>query len=252
MVRFMTYNILDGGFGREDYILEIIQAVAPDIVLLEEVLDFSVIEAFGDSLGMNSFFSPGNSKRKLALLSRWPIAFSESYHPLPLKSSLLITAVEYAPDSYLHIFGVHLHAQFSWASELLRVWEANIILQKIRRMNFSPALIAGDFNAVGPHDRVVIDSLYWRSKVMLRLQGGRVFRTAVGKFLRAGFTDCYRFLHPSEDGFTLPPPNPIVRFDYIFADDKLVGKLKRCEVVTGSNLLPLASDHNPLVAEFSL
>jgi endonuclease/exonuclease/phosphatase family metal-dependent hydrolase len=36
-LRVMTYNILDGGENREAHILDVIQAVSPDVVILQEV-----------------------------------------------------------------------------------------------------------------------------------------------------------------------------------------------------------------------
>jgi hypothetical protein len=33
--RVMTYNILDGGMGREDSIVEVIQAVDPDLIVIQ-------------------------------------------------------------------------------------------------------------------------------------------------------------------------------------------------------------------------
>jgi endonuclease/exonuclease/phosphatase family metal-dependent hydrolase len=248
----MTYNILDGGINRERYILEVLRMTRPDIVLFEEVTNFSVIQDFGLSLNMQSFFSKGNSKRNLAILSRFPIVSSESYHPFPLKTSILAATIEHAPNQFLQIFGVHLKAQISVVSELKRMWEADTILKKIARDKTYPCLIAGDFNAVAPNDSVVTDSLLLHSKVMLLFQGGHIFRSAIAKFIKAGFTDCYRFLHPLEDGFTLPPPNPIMRLDYIFADNSLREKLEGCDVLTDSQNYLLASDHYPLVAEFNL
>jgi hypothetical protein len=40
----MTYNILDGGVGREAAIIEVIRAVAADVIVVQEMLGPPVIE----------------------------------------------------------------------------------------------------------------------------------------------------------------------------------------------------------------
>jgi exonuclease III len=113
-------------------------------------------------------------------------------------------------------------------------------------------LIAGDFNAVAPRDRVVTESMPARLKAMLTLQGGRFFHRAIKTILSAGYTDCYRHLHPDEDGFTLPVPTPTIRLDYVFANEGLKASLQKCYVIKNPGATREASDHYPVMAEFAL
>ena len=86
--------------------------------------------------------------------------------------------------------------------------------------------------------------------------GALLPRAAVRSMLQAGYVDCLRSLHPRANGFTCPTYLPTVRIDYMFATKDLAERLVRCEVVgrTGelAEMARRASDHFPLMAEFSL
>ncbi len=81
-------------------------------------------------------------------------------------------------------------------------------------------------------------------------------RAALQSMLEAGYVDCLRALHPRSDGFTCPTYQPAVRIDYVLATRELARALRRCQVVSGSGelgrLARRASDHFPVLAEFSL
>lgn len=71
----------------------------------------------------------------------------------------------------------------------------------------------------------------------------------------AGYTDCYRRVHPRSWGFTCPAAAPAGRIDFIFASPTLVKRLESCDVLvegeegfSGSD----ASDHLPVAAEFGV
>ncbi|MCR4408591.1 MAG: endonuclease/exonuclease/phosphatase family protein [Anaerolineae bacterium] len=248
----MTYNILDGGIGREQRILDVLKTVGPDAVLLQEVTDPDIVQSFATTLNMHFFFAEGNSKRHLALLSRFPIMSCYSYHPFPLRHTLLEATIECASDRFIRLFGVHLQAHYAICNEWWRRWEIKTILQRVAKYHSNPSLIAGDFNAVAPEDRVNIQALPARFKIILFLQGGQIFRDTIAKIISAGFIDCYRVLHPCDDGFTLPTPVPHVRLDYIFANQSLARCIQSCDVVTKPPAVHKASDHYPIMAEFEL
>ena len=68
--------------------------------------------------------------------------------------------------------------------------------------------------------------------------------------LDAGYIDCFRELHPEEDGFTLPSVYPQVRLDYVFAASPLKDAVRECRVITSPKVVTSASDHLPVVTEF--
>ena len=247
----MTYNILDGGENREQYILQVIQAVNPDAVILQEVFYADVLKELAHVLNMDYFFASGNRKRRVALLSRLPLRSPKSYHPFPpIWRNFVEAEIEYQVNKTFRLIGVHLTASLWVVFELWRWWEAKYIIKHSQNYRDESCLIAGDFNAISPYDRVITDSMPKWLKFVIRAQGNRVYHFSIQEFLSAGFTDCYRFLHTNDDGFTLPPPKPNARLDYIFVNDRMKEHLKECWVVREPPAVIKASDHYPVVAEF--
>ena len=92
----MTYNILNGGAGREQLILSVIQSIQPDIVILQEVYTPKFLQDLADALEMEPFFANGNQKRRVALLSHLPIRSVKSHHPiLPIWRNVVASEIEY-------------------------------------------------------------------------------------------------------------------------------------------------------------
>lgn len=89
-----------------------------------------------------------------------------------------------------------------------------------------------------------------------RVFGRIIDRRTVRRLLTLGYTDCYRATHPRARGFTCATWVPAARIDYAFASPALAPRMERCDIV-GSRERPervaaIASDHYPLVADFSL
>lgn len=252
-MRVLTYNILDGGIGRESLIIKTIQTTNPDIVLLQEVFDSTPLEDFASQLRMQHFLAHGNSHRHLAILSRFPIIEAHTYHPFPpsLKSTLY-AKVEYSPGLFVHAFGMHLVPHPFIAFELWRKWEKDVALRKALSSDSEPSFLAGDLNAIAPGDKP--NTQFWPRflKLMLALQGGRLFHFAIQDILLKGFTDCYRTLHSENEGFTLPTGTPTTRLDYIFANQVLGDKLQSCSIINEPPEAEEASDHYPLLAIFDI
>jgi exodeoxyribonuclease-3 len=251
-LRVMTYNILDGGESRESYILQVIQTAKPDVVILQEVFTVEFLEFLSQSLGMAYYIGTGNKKRKVALLSHLPVHMFSSHHPLfPIWRNFIDAEIEYEPHKIVRLIGVHPIANLSIIFELWRFWEANYIIKHSQKFQGMPCLIAGDFNAIALNDKIQTDNMPVWLKRIIYLQGNRAYHFSIQAFLSAGFIDCFRFLNSSDDGFTLPPPNPNARLDYIFVNAKMKTYLKKCWVVRKPNDVDQASDHYPVMAEFS-
>lgn len=251
-LRVMTYNILDGGENRELHILQVIQAAKPDVVILQEVFTMQFLKSLSYSLDMSYYIGGGNKRRKVALLRHLPVRTFESYHPfLPIWRNFIDAEIEYEPNKIVRFIGVHPMANLWVVFELWRLWEAKYILKRSQKFQDMPCLIAGDFNAIAPKDTIKIDNMPKWLKWIIYLQGNRVYHFSIQAFLSAGFTDCFRFLNSANDGFTLPPPNPNARLDYIFVNAKMKEHLKQCWVVREPNNVNQASDHYPVIAEFS-
>jgi exonuclease III len=249
----MTYNILDGGEGRGAYLLEVLQAVQPDIAILQEVYQADFVQNLASALKMESYFAGGNRKRHVALMSRLPVISSQSYRRFPpIWHNVVEAEIEYQLAKRLWLFGIHPMANLSVICELWRWWEAKLIIERLKPHMAEPCLVAGDFNAIAPNDRVVINQMPRWLKLTILAQGNRVYRFSVRKYLSAGLADCFRSIHPNGDGFTLPPPQPNSRLDYILVNDVLKSHLTNCWVVREPSAVLTASDHYLVIAEFQM
>jgi endonuclease/exonuclease/phosphatase family metal-dependent hydrolase len=250
-LRAMTYNILDGGENREAYILDVIQAAKPDVVILQEVFTEDFLKFLSQPLGMAYFIGTGNKKRKVALLSKFPILTCRSYHPVfPIWRNFIDAEIEYSSNRRVRMIGVHPIANLGIVFEIWRFLEAKYVTEHVRAFQSKPCLIAGDFNAIAPKEKVKSENMPGWLKWIIYLQGNRAYHYSIERYLSAGFTDCFRFIN-SDDGFTLPTPTPNARLDYIFVNARMKTHLKKCWIIREPNSVNLASDHYPVMAEFS-
>jgi endonuclease/exonuclease/phosphatase family metal-dependent hydrolase len=89
-----------------------------------------------------------------------------------------------------------------------------------------------------------------------RLLGRAIERWAVPRMLAAGYTDCFRHLHPRAHGYTCATWMPAARIDYVFASSEALSRLVACDVAIGrgraARETATASDHFPLLADLSV
>jgi exonuclease III len=248
----MTYNIFDGGKNREQHILQVIRLAKPDIVILQEVVNEKILKLLPQSLSMSYYIGTDDRKRKIALLSRLPVLSFRSYgRCFPSWCNFIDAEIEYEPNRTIRCIGIHAPANLGIVSELLRLWESSYVINHALKFQNKPCLIAGDFNAIAPKDTVKTNQMPKWLKLTIYLQGNRVYRFSIQAFLSAEYTDCFRYLNSDDDGFTLPPPEPNARLDYIFVNAKMRAYLKKCWVVREPKNVNQASDHFPVMAKFS-
>ncbi len=251
LLRVMTYNILKGGKGREQALFEVLRSVRPDIAILQEVRDPRPIRDWARSLGMQVFIARGNLGLHLALLSHAPVLSWRAHHPFPpMLNGFLEAEVEHALGEHLWVYGVHLAPWYSVLMEAWRWWEIRTVLRRARAHLQDPCLLLGDFNTIGPSDTTGVRAMPLPLRLMILVQGQRIYRFVISEILRAGFADCFRELNPTDAGHTLPTSAPNARLDYIFASPLLLPYLRNCTVIREPDLVREASDHFPLVAEF--
>lgn len=251
-MRLLTYNILKGGREREAEIIEVIQPLAPDVVVVQEVLEAEHFRQIATALGMSPHLalSQGRLPLRVGLLSRLPVLDLRTLHLWPVWPSCLQATVQLPNGHSLTIFGLHLAAYYPWFLEWWRAHQVRTLLRYIRRAAPGRHLLAGDFNTIAPADRASLRQAPLWVKAQTWFQLGYIPRWALRLLLDAGYTDCFRRLHPEEDGFTLPSGNPQVRLDYVFAAPLLADALRECRVITSPKAVTSASDHLPVLAEF--
>lgn len=252
-IRVMTYNILNGGNGRESLIRQVIEAARPDVIVFQEVYEKAFLLSLGRALEMGHYLGSGNARHRVALLSRFPIRNPQSHHPSPpIWRNVIDASIEFSPGRTFRLIGVHPMPNLGVLCEAWRLWEARHVIRHCQQYADEPLLIAGDFNAIAPGDRFRTGTMPAWLKLILFLQGNRVYHVSMNAYLTSGLVDCYRVMNREDDGFTLPPPTPNARLDYILVNPQMQASLTGCSVIREPNAVLHASDHYPVVADFSL
>jgi endonuclease/exonuclease/phosphatase family metal-dependent hydrolase len=248
-LKVLTYNLEFGGRDRLEAIYELLAYINADVIGLTEADDQEVVQTLAERLGLNHVWGRGSGERHIALLSRYPIQQWQVYNKPPLTQGALEAQLQ-LPTGPLAIYVVHFLPFLLLPLEIRRWQAVGKLLEIIRGNAPVPHLIIGDVNAIGPGDRVLQHKNPARMRRVMLLQLRLIFRLAIPRLLRAGYTDCFRHLHPHEHGFTWWTINPTTRYDYIFADPQMLPQLQTCHVVEDHPAIRHASDHFPLLAEF--
>ena len=246
MFRLLTYNILRGGHGRTAAIAEVINACAPDLVLLQEATDRGNVERIAEATGMAEWRA--FDKQSLGFLSRRPVASCGWVRPRVSRHAF----VEVVPEGErVRVFGVHLSAVHAAWTEHRRVMELRALLRSVARHQDGFHVLAGDFNTVAPGDPFDSGLLPMRVRPLVWLSGGRIRWRTVQTVLDAGYVDGFRRVHPNDPGHTLPTSRPHVRLDYIFIPRSYQERIAACSVVRDPVAVS-ASDHFPVMADLNV
>jgi endonuclease/exonuclease/phosphatase family metal-dependent hydrolase len=239
-VRVATYNLLNGGVGREQRLVDVVGELGPDIAVFTEATAPDVLAAVSRQIGPHCVGRHGT-----VIVSRWPISPGHAdSSQLPLRSVSGIVRPHRGES--LAIIGVHLMPQPLWACEAWRSWQVERIVRRARAGPAMPRVIAGDFNTLMAGDSFRRDGAPPWVRLQWALQGGWP-RWALEKLPAAGFVDCYRACRDDE-GYTVPAKNPGVRLDYVFASSELGASLCGAGVERSSQS---PSDHLPVWVDFA-
>jgi len=242
-LKLLSYNIRFGGRERQTQIAEVINAVAPDVVVFQEATNPRVIEYISKTCRMP--FWASRPKYSIGFASRVPIAHYE-WH-LPPNSTHSFLEIELA-ENETRIFGLHLKARFSKWSEARRLNEIRALLKGIERYQSGFHVLVGDFNTLAPGEVFNLNVMPAWIRVLIWLSGRDIRRETIQNVLDAGYLDGFRTLFPDDKGYTFPVWRPHVRLDYIFVPARYSEHLKSCEVVKKPAVVKTASDHFPLLA----
>jgi len=222
----MTYNIKHGhgndGVVDLERAAAVIEAVAPDVVTLQEVDercgrsgDIDQAAWLGERLGMEPLFGIfmdyDGGRYGMAMLSHLPVLASEN-HVLPPGAeprSALAARLRMEDGSEVIVVGIHLYA-----TEEQRLAQANEVMALFARES-TPVILAGDFNS--RPDSPVMD-LLWRE---------------------------WENPDKGEDHLTFHSRDPKTEIDYILYRPAERLRVVRMDVLDE----PLVSDHRPLVLE---
>jgi exodeoxyribonuclease III len=242
-LRFLSYNIRYGGTGREIPLASVIRACAPDVVVLQEATDPGVVARIAEKAGFPHWGSrPGYST---GFLSRHPVAHHAWHSARGAKHAFLEVVLD---DTHPRIYGLHLSAWFSNWSERRRAREIRMLLDGIREYQDGFHIIAGDFNAMAPGERLHVAQMPRWIRAMVWVSGRDIARDTIQVMLSANYADVWRKFHPSGEGYTFPTWGAHVRLDYIFTPERYASRLSECAVVKDAPDAAAASDHYPLFA----
>lgn len=241
-LRLLTYNIRHGGTGREEPLVRVIDACAPDIVVLQEAVRPRIVERLARVSRMAHWAAM--PRQSLAFMSRIEIAAYQWHRPR-LSRHAFLEIVPRATEC--RVFGLHLSAVHAAWTERRRVFELRALLRSIAAHQHGLHVLTGDFNTLAPGEILDPRQLPHRLRALVWLSGGRIRWRTIQVVLDAGYVDAFRTLNAASDpGLTFPTWNPHVRLDYAFVPGAFVNRLKQCEVVRTAEA-PSASDHYPLL-----
>ncbi len=144
-MRLLTFNIREGGRGREEAIAGAIRAAGPDLVILQEARFPDTVNRIADLAGLPQFGA--RRGESLAFISREPVSHAQWHKPRVSRHAFL----EVAPaSSAWRVFGVHLSAVHAAWTEQRRVFELRALLKAIAAHQHGPHVLAGDFNTIAP------------------------------------------------------------------------------------------------------
>ncbi len=269
-LRIMSYNIWNGfDWGkdsvRKENCIAWIKSQKPDVLALQELCSYTEEKLKEDALRW------GHPYVQLLKTEGYPTALT-SNRPIVLKERVekpfwhgLLHCETYGIDFYI----VHL----SPADCEIRLNEARLITERIKKSENESFILLGDFNSFSPFDACRMEkntalknrSLQNTNEKYSNLRLGEFDYSAISEFLACPSVDVCLGLTDLEEAYTFPTPALIgkfnqtsrsiienrVRIDYILASPALA---KTCEKVKIFNqgATHLLSDHYPLMTEFTL
>jgi exodeoxyribonuclease III len=238
----MSYNIRYGGVGKQMELAEVIQRVAPDVVLLQEATHPDVVAHLADAAG----YSHHASRRAYStgFMSRLPVKSHAWHQPRGARHAFL--EVVFA-EPELRLYGLHLSAWFSKWSERRRHHEIRALLEGIKEHQHGFHLLLGDFNALAPGERLVVEKMPTWIRAMVWISGRDIARDTIQTMIDANYTDLWKRLHPGEPGYTFPTWDPHVRLDYAFVPSTYADRVQSFDIVTSPAVAKTASDHHPIL-----
>jgi len=242
-LRLLTYNIKRGGAGRAPAIARVINACAPDVVLLQEATRPAIVEQLAAETGMAEWRS--FARQSLGFLARRPVEDASWHRPRFSRHAF----IEVVPaGAQVRLFGAHLSAVHAAWTERRRVFELRALLRSIAQHQEGFHVLAGDFNTLAPGEVLDVSRLPRRLRALVWLSGGRIKWRTIQIILDAGYADAYRLRHFQEIGHTFPTWHPHVRLDYVFVPSAFSERVITCDVVRHPDAAS-ASDHFPVVAD---
>lgn len=255
-MRIVSYNILDGGEGRADPLAEILLAQNADIIALVEADNVDVLERIAARLNMDYIRGEGTSGHSVALLTRWRIVHSINHAAIRPSPPCLLETLIRQPDGPEWTIGVaHFSPRAFESNEQQREKELAHLLDIFRphRQVNRPHILAGDFNANSPIQRIDPDRCKPTTRQAWQENGGLIPRRVIQTILDTGYVDTLQAAHgePAATMYSFTTQFPGQRLDYIFTF-ALDARRITAAWIEEDRLAKYASDHFPIGAELGV
>jgi exodeoxyribonuclease III len=251
-MKIMTYNILGHDTEKVLSVIEVAKLIEPDFLAIQEANSFLekdsyYLKLFSELLNLPYYdLSSSEDNYHVASFSSYPFKEVEK---LPMfRNACLKTLVE-LPFGETLIFNTHL-TPFSEGDQLK---ELAILLGK--RILNTPTIILGDLNSLSPDDNYNPEIIknFNESQIYKFTSDGILEYRVINELKMLGFTDAALKIGVNSQNTVPTSSNKdvahgIMRLDYIFMSEELVGYLKGVEVIK-NEVTEKASDHYPVIAE---
>lgn len=241
--------------ARLDHVKTWIEQHKPDVLMLQELkgetfpaLDFS-------NLGYHNAVVAQKAYNGVATLSRQPIEVLSNKLPgaeSDEQARYLETRIQgirfiniYLPNGN-PVESEKFTYKLAWMDRLIaRIGEL--------RQQADPFVMAGDFNVI-PEDKDCYDPAVWANDALFRMETRRKFRT----LMNMGLTDAFRVFNNQSGQYSFWdyqagawPRNFGIRIDHFLLSPALADRLESCDIDKAPRALEKASDHTPVLANFS-
>ena len=254
-MKFMTYNILNGGLNRLPLIIKIIKKENPDYVTFNEANTFSqnknkILKNIAKKLDFPHYdiALSGEYDYHVAVLSKYPL--KNIVKLKPLMRACLISQVD-TKLGEVSIASLHLTPY----TEDLRHPEIDLILKYQKK--YKNRILTGDMNSLAKHDKYNPKMIKNFNEIQTKkfTTDGKFRFDAINKIISKKYLDTALLLKKNNE-YTAPTSineysaHSNMRLDYFFISETLKPHLKNYQVIK-NKVTNSASDHYPITITLS-
>jgi len=253
ILRIAHYNIFNGGEGKLEKILKVIQKIDPDVCGVLEAVGWqnkkNTLKSITKKLGYKFFnIAIANSKYNIGFFSKVPVVVK--YIKKGFRHVVVQIIIKEGKHRGLNVFFVHL----SPVSEDERMKEVEKLLLYINK--YSRSIVMGDFNSLSLHDP------YNEKKLMAFFKKNNITKYGINKLRfdvikkieSSGLVDVMRHLKRPFI-FSVPTQSNAdinhtlkLRVDYAFVTKKVLKHFSKAQMFK-NYISDTASDHYPFFIE---
>lgn len=255
-MKLMTYNILNGGEGDFDAVIQAINNEYPDFLTINEANGFDAnnsqkLKEFSGKTELPYYHLAlsGEYDYHVAVFSKKPFKESKEIKPLMRAAISVLFETDFGD---LSIIGTHLTPY----TEDLRLPEIDLIAAA---QKYCPnKILMGDMNSLSPSDGYEEKIISELNEMQLKkyTTDGKLRFDAISKIMSLGYTDTALIFNKEKESTAPTSINEYqahsnMRLDYIFVSESLKNKIANYSVIKNP-LTDKVSDHYPVTVELKI